>query len=216
MTHSTPTFYEKQHDEREKSIIAKSKALLLDLGFHNVTMSMIAKETKLSRQRLYCYFKNIDEILYRIETLDMKAFLTYFQEGFLSSSLSPEEKLTFLIKRSFIYQEAHPEDFLFTSEFDLYYRREKSNSILKKQYRNLFNVDPYFERLVALFHEGVETGAFRDDIKPEEATFYWANTLQLTLERISFLELNHEGHSEEEMTSIKENFLTSLLLYIKK
>src|SRR5574344_2696865 len=132
----TPSVYEKQHDEREEAILSATKKLGLEKGLAMVTMGEIAKRAKVSRQRLYSYFPNTDSLFYRIQIRDMTAFVAYIQ-SVLSSLDSPNGKdnLFAFTEKLFAYRKAHSEDFLFTNEFDTYYRARRAAKALRQEYQ---------------------------------------------------------------------------------
>jgi AcrR family transcriptional regulator len=119
----TPSVYEIQHDKRVDAILSATMKLALEKGFPGLTMSEVARRSKVSRQRLYLYFPNLDELCYRLQIRDMKMFLSYIQETLISlKDLSGAKKLLALTEALFAYRKEHPDYFLFAMEFALYYR----------------------------------------------------------------------------------------------
>lgn len=55
--------YQAIHTERKDNILAEAKKLILERGISDRLMSEIALRAGISRQRLYLYYSNIDEIL---------------------------------------------------------------------------------------------------------------------------------------------------------
>jgi AcrR family transcriptional regulator len=211
----TPSVYEKQHDERAEAILSATKKLALEKGLAGVTMGAIAKRAKVSRQRLYLYFPNTDSLFYRIQIQDMSAF-TKDIEGALSRmpQTSERENLLSLTRHLFDYRRAHGEDFLFTSEFDTYYRGRRAEEALRREYEATYKGLVFQKAILSFFEEGVKNGEFRKDLVPEDATFFWANTLQLIHERLSIFEANGEEHGIEEAERFEREALKALTSYL--
>jgi AcrR family transcriptional regulator len=212
----TESVYQKQHQETKEKILSSSKRLLLSRGFGNVTMDIIAKKAGLSRQRLYCYFHGLDEIIYRLQIQDMTAFISYLERNLLENKkLPPEKRLESLISGVFGYQKEHLEDFLFTSDFDTYTRKRKGNPDLKAEYEKTYQEVNFQTALSGLFKEGQEQGVFRESLDCADATLFWANTIQLILERLSIFSSNGEKHEEREMEAFRKEALTAFFAYLK-
>jgi len=211
----TPSVYEKQHDERELAILSATKRLALEQGFSNVTMGAIAKAAKVSRQRLYLYFPNTDSLFYRIQIQDMTTFVSSMQATLVSlNGLRSKEGLIALTKSLFAFRHAHSEDFLFTAEFDTYYRARRADPALRKEYADTYRDLAFQKAIYTFFEDGVKQGEFRKDLSPEDATFFWANTLQLIQERLSIFEANGEEHTPEEIERFEREALRAFTAYL--
>jgi AcrR family transcriptional regulator len=91
---SGESFYQLHHQAMEAKILRISKRLLLKRGFAMLGMDEIASKVGLSRQRLYCYFRGIDPIIYEIQIADMNEFITAMKEAYLALSTLPPEQRT--------------------------------------------------------------------------------------------------------------------------
>jgi AcrR family transcriptional regulator len=211
-----PSVYQRQHEDTFAKILKEGKKLCLDKGLGEVTMNDIAKASGISRQRLYSYFPNLDSFFYRIQINDMKSFIA-FLNGILANSTekSAKSKLLFLVESINAYRKKERGDFLLTSDFDTYYRKREASQDLRKEYQATYEDSPFQDSLRSLFAEGQKKGEFRLDIIPEMAATYWANTLQLWLERISIFETNGEGHSAQEIQALEAEELKALSAYLK-
>jgi len=211
----TPTVYEKQHDERQETILSVTKKLALEEGFANVTMGAIAKRAHVSRQRLYLYFPNTDALFYRIQIQDMAAFVAFIKSTLTSiKGQSGKESLLALTAAVFAYRKKHSEDFLFTNEFDTYYRARRADEALRKEYEMTYKDNEFREAILAFFKDGIAQGDFRTDLIPEDAAFFWSNTLQLIEERLSIFEHNGETHAQEETALYEREALKALTSYL--
>jgi AcrR family transcriptional regulator len=216
MSDTKESFYQKHHADISSKILLETKKMLLKKGFGNVNMTSIAEKVGLSRQRLYCYFKNLDFIAYRIQIDDMKDFISFFEKRFSDDSLTPKGKLQKMIEDVFLYQEERPEDFLFTSGFDVFYRQKKVSEELIEEYKGIYAGKAVNEAFCQLFLQGILKGEFRKDLNPAETTLYWSNMLEMLLQRLSFFQFNQEGHSKEELELLKKNYLKAIFAYLRK
>jgi AcrR family transcriptional regulator len=212
----TPSVYEIRHEERLEAILSSTKKLVIKKGFVGVTMSEVARLSHVSRQRLYLYFPNLDSLFYRTHIKDMKAFLSYIQKLLPSlNSLSGRTSLLALTESLFAYRKEHPEDFLFAMEFALYFRQRPVDPSLQREYEQA-KQDLFFqEAILSYFQKGKEDGEFRHDLDPKEATFFWANTLQLIHEHLSLLEYRDEKKGRDEAALYEREALKALTAYLK-
>lgn len=211
----TPSVYEKQHDQRELTILSASKELVLKQGMAGVTMEAVAKKAKVSRQRLYLYFHNTDALFYRVQINDMKAFISFIQDKLSTlDGVTGKDKLFAITHFLFDYRRAHPEDFLFTSEFDTYYRARRAEESLRYEYEATYRDLVFQKAILSFFEDGVAHGDFRKDLVPEDAAFFWANTLQLIHERLSIFENNGEKHGQDEAAVFEREALKALTSYL--
>jgi AcrR family transcriptional regulator len=212
----TPSVYEIQHDKRVDAILSATMKLALEKGFPGLTMSEVARRSKVSRQRLYLYFPNLDELCYRLQIRDMKMFLSYIQETLISlKDLSGAKKLLALTEALFAFRKEHPDYFLFSMEFALYYRGRAVNEALQKEYERAVQDLFYQDAILSCFQKGKEDGEFRNDLDPKEATFYWANTLHLIHEHLSLLEYRDEKKGRDEAALYEREALKALTAYLK-
>lgn len=207
--------YERQHLETKTRILEASKELALEEGFSSVTMAEIAAKAGISRQRLYSYFANLDEIYYEIQILDMKGLVAFMQSELNIPNESPKEKLALLINKIFDYGELHPEDFIFTNGFDAYYLSRRVSPSLRTRYFHTYGNQDLTSSLNAIIRDGQTKGQFRLGFEASTASTFWTNTLQLTLERIAFFTHNGEGHSKEELETFKRTFVEAIFRYLK-
>lgn len=209
-------FYKRRHEETAERILSVAKRLLLKRGFNDVTMETIAKKAGISRQRLYCYFHGLDEVIYRIQIKNMNAFMQHLKEELLDNKDgSASSRLQKLIDEIFLYQEEHCEDFIFTSDFDSYYRKKKSELALKAEYEKSFKNEEFLNGMLALFADGVRNKEFSSSLNPQSAALLWTNLLQLFLERLSIFATNDEEHSKEELNLLKSEMAKAIFAYIK-
>jgi AcrR family transcriptional regulator len=210
-------FYERAHRETSAAILSSAKTLLLKEGFAAVTVEAVAKRAGISRQRLYCYYPSLDAILYRIQIEDMKAFIAYVSQA-LAAAQGPSvsARLQDFLNRLFAYEAAQQDDFLFTYEFDAYYlHRSALDAALREEYASTYQDLSFVSAMAAFFEEGRQRGEFRRDLDPQAATSFWANLVQLLLERIAVFSANGENHSQAELAGLKHEVLRALFAYLR-
>jgi AcrR family transcriptional regulator len=210
------SLYVIQHEETEKRILAVSKTLFLNLGFSQVTMEAIAKKAHLSRQRLYYYFANLDEIAYQIQTEDIKAFMKVLHQGLeFDPEANVEAKLHSLFDTVFAYRASHNDDFLFTIDFDAYYRKRKVNATLLEAYRQSYDDPSVATAFAQLFAEGTSDGEFRQDLNATGTIYLWINLFQILLERLAFFTASGQGHTPEQLSSFEKEAVVAFFAYLK-
>ncbi len=74
----------------KKRIIDAAHKLFYKNGYHNSTMSDVAKEVGVSKGSLYSYFKSKEELLQTTNQISNETFNSYF---YLESSLEPLEEI---------------------------------------------------------------------------------------------------------------------------
>lgn len=208
-------YYAQKHAETETLLLTAAKALLLENGFSRATMGEIAKQAGLSRQRAYQYFSNVDEIIYEIQIRDMEAFLAHIDAALSARTGTAGQDLLRLVEDVFAYEEAHSEDFLFTNEFDVFYRRRRASEALRERYRRTFTETDLSRRFCLLLREGQQSGEFRDGFDARDATAYWHNMMQLICGRIAAFRTNGEPHTRDERSKAIAAFTESLFRYLR-
>ncbi|MCI2068114.1 MAG: TetR/AcrR family transcriptional regulator [Bacilli bacterium] len=209
-------FYERRHEETAERILSVAKKLLLKRGFNDVTVETIAKKAGISRQRLYCYFHGLDEVIYRIQIKNMDAFMCHLKEQLSENKDgSASSRLQNLIDGIFLYQEKHSDDFIFTSDFDSYYRIKKGNETLKEEYERSFQNNEFIESMFSLIQDGITEKEFSSALNPQAASLLWTNLFQLFLERLSIFTVNDEKHSEDELNLLKSEMVKAVFAYLK-
>lgn len=209
-------FWQTKHREREVAILASAKKLILKRGIAKASMDVIAKDSGLSRQRLYKYFPNLESVVYSIEIDDMTRYL-YFLEGTLTyKANSSKEFLEKIVESAFDYAKKNMPDFLFTMAFDSYYGVIKVPPKLGKTYEELIAGDKFATPVFQILSDGVKNKEFRSDLDFKEAAIYWINNLQATTVRYVFFLHKGGEASIAEAEIIKKGFMESLFRYLKQ
>jgi AcrR family transcriptional regulator len=192
-------FYALKHSETRAHILATSKQLALEKGLSALTMDEIAKGSGLSRQRLYFYFKSKEEIFYQLQVSAMQEFIAFLKATLAEESGgSATQRLTHLLTATFAYQKAHAGDFVFTSDFDTYFRNREVPKAWREDYVRTYNDISFQSAFSTLLEQGITQKEFRADLNKQAVAFFWVNSLQLLLERLSLFACNGESHGEDE------------------
>ena len=153
--------FEQQRAERKKIILTEAKKLVLERGIYDGVMSELAVRAGFSRQRLYAYYKNIDEVLTDImEELVEKSYLARIADA--AEMGTPETLIRYAI---LAFKDLSPEvhdDLLFMNLYSVYLATNQRDGSERRPARILL-----FERQIV---RGQEAGVFRTDKPLEELT----------------------------------------------
>ena len=153
--------FEQQRAERRKIILTEAKKLVLERGIYDGVMSELAVRAGFSRQRLYAYYKNIDEVLADImEELVEKSYLARIADA--AEVDTPENLIRYAI---LAFKDLSPEvhdDLLFMNLYSVYLATNQRDGSERRPARILL-----FERQIV---RGQEAGVFRTDKPLEELT----------------------------------------------
>ena len=153
--------FEEKRAERKKIILTEAKKLVLERGIYDGVMSELAVRAGFSRQRLYAYYKNIDEVLADImEELVEKSYLARIADA--AEVDTPENLIRYAI---LAFKDLSPEvhdDLLFMNLYSVYLATNQRDGSERRPARILL-----FERQIV---RGQEAGVFRTDKPLEELT----------------------------------------------
>jgi hypothetical protein len=132
-----------------------------------------------------------------------------------SEGADPEIRIERFLRSLFAYERQQSDDFLFTSDFDTYYRHNQVDENLRKDYEKTYQDLSFVSAIVSFFEDGQQKGEFRKDMIPSLATSFWANIFQLLLERMAIFTHNGEKHDEAELQVLENETLKALFAYLK-
>ncbi len=214
-TNHKKNFYVTMHSQTARRILDSAEGLLLAEGFSRVTMSEIARTAGLSRQRVYMYFTNIDQIIYEIQINNMNSFISALAKVLAKPMDSAADSLLKLVDAVFAYEEKHSSDFIFTNEFDAFYRQRRADPALQQRYAQTYGQNELSSRFYLMLKQGQQTGEFRTGFEPDQALVFWYNITQLICERIALFRVNGEGHTASEKQKMIAVYKDALLRYLK-
>ncbi len=171
----------KRLDKKEKheKILKSAVKVFAKNGFHNSTISEIAKAAGVADGTIYLYFRNKDDILIRLFEERMEAVNSEFRKA-LDAQGDPVAKLEMFITAYIEYMEKRR---ALAEVISVELRQ--SNKFMKEYVPTKF---AEFLNLVSeIIHDGIEKGIFRKGIKPgivkraifgalDEMVLYWVLT----------------------------------------
>lgn len=145
--------FEIKRTERRAQILAEAKRLMLERGISDRLMSEIATRVGISRQQLYAYYNNVDEIVADVmQGVLENSYLTRIAEA--SETDSPENIIRYSILTFRSLSEEVHDDLLFLSLYAVYAATHKLSA--KHGGANIL----LFEKQIL---QGQESGIFRTD-----------------------------------------------------
>jgi len=147
----------KNHSKRI-AVLESAESIFAEKGFHEATVSEIAKKAHVSEATIYEYFSTKEELLFCIPGEKILEYQTKNRE-ILQYIQGATNKLRFLIYR-------HLQ--LYASDPDY----AKVAMLILKANRNFLNTDAYkvvqasARNTIEVLEEGIKSGEFRPDIQP--------------------------------------------------
>ncbi len=89
---------EKQREERERLILDYAEKMLLEKGYHDVSMDEIAAGVGVAKGTLYLHFQKKEDLVFTLVMPKMQSFLSSVDEA-KALLVSPKEKLEYLLQR---------------------------------------------------------------------------------------------------------------------
>jgi TetR/AcrR family transcriptional regulator, fatty acid metabolism regulator protein len=142
--------------EKYKRILEAAVKVFADLGFHQSTISQIAREAGVADGTIYLYFKNKDDILVQFFSYKTKQVFDRFKEA-VDSADAPVEKLRNLIQR-------HLSEFQRDRNMAIVYLAEtrRKNRVVEKQIRIMSKM--YFDLVAEIIAQGQQNGTIRSGL----------------------------------------------------
>lgn len=144
--------------ERTQQILDVTQQLVLKEGFGANLMSRIAKECGISRQRLYCYYDNLNAILAELHDLCVKRLAENCSAGAIAGAqdgLLSEDASLFYFELN--------DDVLFLSAYEVYAQKNETIQTEGKQ--------ESIPVLCEMIREGQEKGIIRTDFTAEQLSY---------------------------------------------
>lgn len=156
------------HDEKRSEIISSCADLFDKVGYHGMSMQMLADEVGLGKPTLYHYFRSKADILFAMHQLHMDALLDSLTAESAKSS-DPGELLIQACADTLRQIAEHPG---YVRAFMDHYgdlEGEHRNQIKKRR-------QEYFSRISAIISNGIASGKFRQECDPELTTLAFLGT----------------------------------------
>ncbi len=140
-------------NDKYQRILEASVNVFADHGFHQSTVSQIAKKAGVADGTIYLYFKNKEDILVQIFNYKTKQIFERFREV-VDSADNPIEKLRSLIRR-------HLQEFQQDRNLAVVYLAEtrQINRVMEDQIKIMSKM--YFDLVAEILEQGQQDGHFR-------------------------------------------------------
>ena len=140
-------------NDKYQRILEASVNVFADHGFHQSTVSQIAKKAGVADGTIYLYFKNKEDILVQIFNYKTKQIFERFREV-VNSADNPIEKLRNLIRR-------HLQEFQQDRNLAVVYLAEtrQINRVMEDQIKIMSKM--YFDLVAEILEQGQQDGNFR-------------------------------------------------------
>jgi len=154
---------EREHVTRRQEILEAALKLFAEKGYHQTSMSEIAKAAEFSIGTLYGFFKNKEELFYMLFNEEIEGITRQVQDR-LAPLQNPSAKLEAMLESLFDYFEKRHE------AFDIFSANHKTfDSSLKDNLGAMINEKHilFLRILSEMIQQGIEAGVFRP-LRPEE------------------------------------------------
>lgn len=203
-------FYERLRVQRRDDILNISKKLFLEKGIRNTTIKDIANALELSRQTVYKYYNNINDIVIDVEIMVLTEIMQALQ--FDLNYTNALEAIDYTILEFFKLLETNNENVIFTILFDSHFRSITEYNPSDNPYTQLIQGVDVF---IPIIESGKIQGNIRKDVDPLSAQVLILNLLMGLLQRIS---LRGEFFAIEQNTDIdmiRDEFRTMVKRYLQ-
>ena len=146
-------------DQKRKDIALSSKALILENGINDLTISAIAKAAGIGKGTFYEYFKSKEELLFELVNILMHAYNLRMEEKFSSLTTVREKVKVFT---AFFYDEE-------SRELRKIYKMFVGVSLLRPQKEMLDFQTECFDRYYVWFKNLIDEGIANGEIVPAMA-----------------------------------------------
>ncbi len=171
--------------DKRSAVLQSTLTLIVERGFHNTPMSLIAKEAGVSAGIIYHYFANKDDLIHQLYK-DVKAQLGTAIMSDDLHDLPMREQVKRVWLRSFRFYADHPQEMRFIEQYEnspYYVPVERGD------------YDPNMQELFALFEAGYEAGL----LKPLPAAVMQALTFGVA---VSLAKQHHAGSEHFDQQTI--------------
>lgn len=142
------------HDEKRLEIIEHCATLFDRVGFHGMSMQMLADEVGLGKPTLYHYFASKNDILYDMHQMHIDALINGLQVDIENASTKPAELLEKACAQTLREIAQHPG---YVRAFMDHYSEIKGEQRIEMRKRRT----EYFTRITNIISNGISSGKFR-------------------------------------------------------
>lgn len=146
---------ERQREERERLIIQAAVDLLLEKGYHEMSMDEIATRVGISKGTVYLHFPSKEDLVFAVLQEDRQRFQRTVEE-ILATDVSPEAKLRSLLE--YVYGGRLSKSFqVFTAVFQ---NSELRSRLIEKKAEFTKSWSGIAQRITHVLEEGKARGEF--------------------------------------------------------
>ena len=202
-----------QTEETREKILVAAEALFIEKGFFDVQMKALAVAVGISRNSLYRYFQDKNDLGYAVLGVVLNRIESRFQllltDPVLNAGLCGREQLRMVLKTGFLNEDLRA-DFSFMAEFDAHF----SGSRIPPDFQSRVGTSvstSMWSRVGEIVATGMADGSIRQDFSQsalETLVLYSMKALQghILLRRSALV-----GLSSDEVNQLVPNLITVLI-----
>ena len=202
-----------QTEETREKILVAAEALFIEKGFFDVQMKALAVAVGISRNSLYRYFQDKNDLGYAVLGVVLNRIESRFQllltDPVLNAGLCGREQLRMILKTGFLNEDLRA-DFSFMAEFDAHF----SGSRIPPDFQSRVGTSvstSMWSRVGEIVATGMADGSIRQDFSQsalETLVLYSMKALQghILLRRSALV-----GLSSAEVNQLVPNLITVLI-----
>ena len=202
-----------QTEETREKILVAAEALFIEKGFFDVQMKALAVAVGISRNSLYRYFHDKNDLGYAVLGVVFNRIESRFQllltDPVLNARLCGREQLRMILKTGFLNEDLRA-DFSFMAEFDAHF----SGSRIPPDFQSRVGTSvstSMWSRVGEIVATGIADGSIRQDFSQsalETLVLYSMKALQghILLRRSALV-----GLSSDEVNQLVPNLITVLI-----
>ena len=202
-----------QTEETREKILVAAEALFIEKGFFDVQMKALAVAVGISRNSLYRYFQDKNDLGYAVLGVVFNRIESRFQllltDPVLNAGLCGREQLRMILKTGFLNEDLRA-DFSFMAEFDAHF----SGSRIPPDFQSRVGTSvstSMWSRVGEIVATGMADGSIRQDFNQsalEALVLYSMKALQghILLRRSALV-----GLSSDEVNQLVPNLVTVLI-----
>jgi AcrR family transcriptional regulator len=184
MSQTSPKPYHTHRENQRERILVVAEQLFIRAGIDRVSISDIARAARMSRQTVYEYFPNKQEVAWAIFQALVEESQALLVEKNLTGG-SGYQRLESLMKQLTGEMETHPEHARFIVEFNTLYSRESSPAHLLEIFQQTWRgKDNLF---VQAIRQGIADGSIRAGVDPELLAAALLNLVNAITSRFALL-----------------------------
>ena len=151
---------------RQQIILAAAKQVVLENGISDRNWSEIAARSEISRQRLYSYYSNIDELLSDLYTTILIQLETAVQD-LAKDELSPQQSIARIMNAFEQYVGKYHDELIFLMMYDAYTTANKPSLDRFEKLSSIAGFNFFLEPI----QRGQASGEFRTDYSGQELDY---------------------------------------------